>query len=399
MSRNTEPSWAVRVAAALEDAMRTRRVREVETAEWVWLEIELHDERWPLTIDILGSKHAAPSPIVYMLPGGGANFRATFLSPFDRNLAQFVRKRGALVIGVSSREDNVPRDLKDYGFMARWGLDKHRADLRAVVTRVQAAGPVPYELIGHSYGAALALDYAAHHAAELRRVVALDIYSLDPASAACAQAERTCAAYAHCLQEHRYHDLSYAGLKRAVAAANRAPAATTAFSREHFGHPGNFSAQGALDFSLVHTASLPGMHTPLSGLSGDWPLNASLLAGSFQFADDPRQDAATFTHTSVASLREAAGQLGTGVVPVALARDYWAVNAGNAAYTLAWEAITAPVVWLNASLGYGDKQWGAEVMRRAGNRSVDTRVIAGYGHCDLLWADGAPDTVWQPLSG
>src|SRR5690349_18638163 len=81
MSRSSEPSWAVRVAAALEDAMRTRRVREVETAEWVWLEIELHDERWPLTIDILGSKHPAPSHIVYMLPGGGANFRATFLSP------------------------------------------------------------------------------------------------------------------------------------------------------------------------------------------------------------------------------------------------------------------------------------------------------------------------------
>lgn len=399
MTSSGGAQWAQRIADALEAKVRSRRVREVETSEFCWLEIDLYDERYPLAVDVVASRTCEPSCIVYMLAGGGVNFRSSFFSPLDRNLAHFMRKQGALVVGISAREDRVPVDLKDYSFMGGWGLSKHRADIRFVVCNVQEVAQLPYDVLGHSYGAAYALDYAAHHASELRRVIALDIYSLGPeATPGQREAQRTYEAYVQCLAERHYHDTSYGGLREGVAAAIKAPTAPTPFARQPLGHEGLFCAQGVLDFSLVHSALLPGIHTPITGLCGDWALNRGHLAGTFQFAEDPRQDAAVFTHTAAASLREAASQIGGGLMPVAVERDYWAVNANHAAYELPWHAITTQVLWLNAELGYGDKQWGAELIRRGGNDRVQTRVISGYGHADLVWGERAAVDVWQHLT-
>lgn len=390
--------WVQRVADALESGVHSRRVREVETGDFCWLEIDLHDEQYPVAVDVVASRTCEPNCVVYMLAGGGMNFRSSFFSPVDRNLAHFLRRQGALVVGISAREDRVPGDLNDYSFMASWGLSKHRADIRSVVARVQAAVSLPYDVIGHSYGAAYALDYAAHHASELRRVIALDIFSLPPqSSSGPSDAERTYHAHVQCLAERQYHDTSYSGLREAVAAAIKTPTAQTPYPREMLGYTGLFCAQGLLDFSLVHSRLLPGIHTPTTGLSGDWPLHRGHLAGTFQFAEDPRQDAAAFTHTSAASLREAASQVGGGLMPVAVERDYWAVNAHLPAYDLPWRAIETQVLWLNAELGYGNKQWGAELIRGGGNEQVQTRVIAGYGHADLLWGERAAADVWQHL--
>jgi pimeloyl-ACP methyl ester carboxylesterase len=398
MSRATGEALAWQIANAFDGSPHTRRVREVSTSEWTWIELERHDETYPLTIDLLASKTARPDHVLFMLPGGAVNFRASFFSPLERNLAHFMRRQGALIVGISAREDHVPAGLPDYAFMREWGMAKHRADIRSVIAPVRALTQLPSDLLGHSYGAAYALDYAACHAGEVRRVLALDIYSIDPAGdpglTAC---ERTYAAHLQCMAQGIFHDTSYGGLRESLALALASPFEATKFSRAQLGLPGNFTNKGAFDFSMLTSSVLDGIHTPITGLPGDWPLKRAHIAGKYRLAQDPQQDTASFKHTSYATLREAAAQVGAGVIPVAVERDYWAVNAGNVDYRIAWDAIDSEVLWLNAELGYAHHSHAPELIMRAGNRRVTKQVIAGYGHADLLWGNNAEHDVWQRL--
>jgi len=135
--------------------------RNVPTLYWTWYEVNLKYTTgmdYPLTVDFLGSNFSAPKGIVYMLPGGGMNFRASYLTPIEDNLAQYFRKSGYLVVGITPREDNVPASVTDYSFMKDWDMGAHLQDIRKIIGVIQGnslfAGK-PFRVLGHSFGAGI----------------------------------------------------------------------------------------------------------------------------------------------------------------------------------------------------------------------------------------------------
>jgi pimeloyl-ACP methyl ester carboxylesterase len=391
------------VVAAIEKSAESERIQDVRDDDWIWIEIDLHDETYPITIDVVASRNAKADHVLYMLPGGSVNFRSSFFTPTDHNLTHFMRERGAVVVGISPREDNVPSTLDDYSFMADWGLKKHRADIRSVVDVVQAVAGLPYDMLGHSYGASCALDYAANDADDLRRLIVLDIYSMVPgtmapgASPGDDAAELTYQAHVELMRQGVYHDTSYGSTKLAVSLAEQAPGLDSGVSRADAGYPGNFLLEAYLYYSLIYSAPLPGIHTPITGLPGDWLMKQSTLAGAYTLARSPGGDRYSFEHTRIETLREAAAKIGGGLIPVALERDFWAVNAGNPDYVIAFEKIRAEVTWLNTEFGYNEHFYGAQRIAEAGNPHVTTAIIPGYGHADMVWSATAAEDAWSLL--
>ena len=396
---HTGGRWVLAVAEALEAHEKTLRTRNVTTPLWTWVEVDIFDQVYPLSVDILGSNLSVPRGIVYMLPGGATNFRSSFMVPREDNLANFFRRHGYLVIGITPREDTVPADTRDKSFMQAWDMNQHRADIRSVVERVQAIVPLPYELLGHSYGAASALDYAGVYPDEVQRVIALDIYSfdrtVDPASMRAAR--RTHEAYVQLMSEGVFADTSYAdfpalvrsGLVRRDAGVSRTP--DDDYER--------YTSKQLLLFGLIYSAVLPGVHSDITGLPGDWPMAMSTIAGDEGWEFRPSDDNRTFARTSIATLRMAGEELGSGLVSMAFARDYWSVVAeAEGAHFLRWSNNAGKVLWINSELGYHDQMHGADLIQQAGNLHVEKQVVPQYGHADMLWSRTAREDVWERLA-
>jgi pimeloyl-ACP methyl ester carboxylesterase len=394
----TGRQWAQRAAAAIEASGDTLRARTVTTPRWSWLEIDLFDQPYPLSIDIVASNLSAPRGVVYMLPGGAMNFRASFMVPPEDNLAHFFRRHGYLVVGISPREDTVPADTKDTSFMEAWGMTQHREDIRKVVSLVQSVVPLPYELLGHSYGAASALDYAAAYPGDAARVMALDIYSFDPSAdnGAMRRARRTYAAYLELQSEGVHADTSYADFST-LAREGLAPVdggAPHTYGDEYL----RYTSKQMLLFGMIYSAVLPGVHSDITGLPGDWPMAMSTVAADDGWEFRPSDDNSTFSRTSLATLLLAADELGGGLVSMAFARDYWSVvSMVEGAHELPWAGIAGDVVWLNSELGYHEQMYGAGLIVPAAGARVETAVIPGYGHADMLWSQTARTDVWQRL--
>jgi hypothetical protein len=98
--------------AALKASAVTSTTRNIVTIDWSWVEVNFYDEKYPLTVDVVGSNFQTVKKVIYLLPGGGVNFRSSFFTPMDNNIAQFLRTKGYLVIGITPREDNVPSVLQ-----------------------------------------------------------------------------------------------------------------------------------------------------------------------------------------------------------------------------------------------------------------------------------------------
>jgi pimeloyl-ACP methyl ester carboxylesterase len=336
-----------------------------------------------------------------MLAGGSTNFESSFFIPNDHNLAQFFAEHGYLVIGLTAREDNAPSNAASYRFMEGWGLQKHSADARSIVEKVQAAVGVPYEMLGHSYGAFTTLDYAARYTDSLvpERVIALDIYSLDPGANPSAQsdASRTFRAHAQLLANGEYVDKGYSQLKPVAAFARSTPMLSSGVSRADHGHAGTFTFEGLLFATLIDNSKVDGVHTSITGLPGDWLFKGGVCAGRYLYADDPRNDRYAFTRTRFQTMMATTEAAGSGLISIALERDVWAVNAADSSYPFDWAAIRQPVIWINTEFGYGVHRHGAALMRKAGNANVVDDQLAGYGHGDILWGETARHDLWERL--
>jgi pimeloyl-ACP methyl ester carboxylesterase len=278
-------------------------------------------------------------------------------------------------------------------------MAEHRADIRAVVQRVQGTLGLPYEMLGHSYGAASALDYASHFSAELVRVIALDIYAFDPGSdpQAIDRAEATYSAHVALLSQGVYVDPAGAQAGVFARLTPEEHLADSGSSRESFGAPGNFTNDGLTYISLIYNSQLPGIHSELTGLAGDWPLRQSVFAGTYTFAPDPLDDVFAFTYVERSTLIASSAAARSGLIPMAFARDYWAAVAGDPAYAIDWASIKTKLVWLNAELGYGTQTYGASAAAASGNPNVEVAVIPGYGHGDMLLSRSARRDVWSRL--
>ncbi|MCX4778485.1 hypothetical protein [Streptomyces sp. NBC_01264] len=352
---------------------------------WIRLTLPLDDGGpAPVTVDVVADTRRTPRGIAYLLPGGGLNFGSCFFTPSDLNLVHRMRREGLLVVGVTPREDAAT--AQDIG--PDWGLAAHRRDLASVVEALDGAFGLPYQYVGHSAGALLALDAASHDdSPRLTRVVALDTtgpYSGDLA----VRAAQTRTAY-----EARIERGSYAtdpGLAAVLARAVTDPAG----SSEVPWPPDpelRFTHAGLAHFVLVRTSLLPG--------PANWIYTQGHAAGSYSFGATPAADRFALAHTTLATWHAATAALGSGLIPDALLRDLAAVWAGEGkTYAIDWERISAEVVWINSELGRGDHSRGARLIRVGEGpqpRRVRFAVVPGYGHGDPLWSRTAAADVWS----
>ncbi|MGW1775338.1 hypothetical protein [Streptomyces sp. NPDC002104] len=351
---------------------------------WIRLTLPLDDGGpAPVTVDVVADTRRTPHAIAYLLPGGGLNFGSSFFTPSDLNLAHRMRREGLLVVGVTPREDAAT--AQDIG--PGWGLAAHRRDLAAVVEALDGALGLPYQYVGHSAGALLALDAAAHDdSPRLTRVVALDTtgpYSGDLA----VRAVQTRDAYEARIAEGAYAtDPGLAGL---LARAVTDPGGSSEVPWPP--DPGlRFTHAGLAHFALVRTSLLPG--------PADWIYTQGHAAGSYSFGAAPAGDRFALAHTTLAAVRAVTSALGSGLLPNALLRDLAAIWAGDEkTYAIDWAAISAEVVWINAELGRGDHSRGPRLIRAGGNERVRFTVVPGYGHGDPLWSQTAAADVWSLL--
>ncbi|RJL34352.1 alpha/beta hydrolase [Bailinhaonella thermotolerans] len=349
---------------------------------WARTRVEVRDETWPLVVDVLVSTRRAPRRILYMLPGGGLNFEANYFTPRERNLAHFMRERGYLVIGITPREASLPAGHNG-AELAGWGLAEHRRDVAKVVSAVDRALRMPYDVLGHSAGGALALDFAATAPGRLGRVLVIDTTGPYPPGDL---RDRARASLAACrgLAERGVHGAgnSTGALIRAALTDPAGPAA--AFPVRHpTGEP--LTNAGAAHYALVHTAKTPGLF--------NWIYKQGIGAGSYAFGDVPARDRFALAHTPLTVFDEAFRRAGSGIVVTALLCDLFAVWAADPSYSIDWAAIEAEVVWVNAGLGRGDHPEGAALIPR----SV-FKLVPGYGHGDPVWSATASRDFWPLLT-
>ncbi|WP_145907087.1 hypothetical protein [Kitasatospora viridis] len=316
----------------------------------------------PVRVDLfpVTGPHSAGAPrgIVVLLPGGGLNARAAFAVARGRSLVEFLADHGYLPIGITPRED-----AGDPAEAAEWGLATHRTDAERVLAAVEEHLALPFglplDLLGHSAGAALALDLAAQPGSTARRVLVLDTtgpYDPQREPELVERAERLCAQFEQMVGAGEL--VLDPGLKASFAAAERDP-----------------ELRGRLEFALTRTAELPG--------PANWIYHQGHSAGG------PALDLDVWARAMAA--------LGSGVQPTALLRDLAALWAGRTeVYRIDWSAIRAEVRWINAELGRGDHDLGPRLVR-AGGAAVDYRVVPGFGHGDVVWAPQAENAVWPLL--
>ena len=352
------------------------------TLSWSWLEVNFNDEQYPIIVDFVGSNFRTAKKIIYLLPGGGVNFSSSYFTPINKNLAQFFRNAGYLVVGITPREDSVPAGIS-YAFMADWGMEKHKADICKIIGVIQASvDNRPYRVLGHSFGAASALDYASTCTdSSFEKVIALDIYSYDNSE----KAVESYDIFSQMAQQDPYADASYTDMKSLMLISLLLPKIDSGEARGDFG-PGNFTFEGLLYFSLVWSSYFPGIDIT------DWPLVQSYAAGVYNPSWCPLFDTYYLTKSDINTVRAASFKVGSGLVPYAMYRDYFDVNGDNH-YGMDFSGINTPVIWLNTELGYGENMEGANLI--PSSVSVTTDVIPGYGHLDILLSRTAQDDVWE----
>ncbi|MGW2272325.1 hypothetical protein [Streptomyces yangpuensis] len=369
----------------IERALGTGTAAYLPGDGWIRLTLPLDDGGpAPVTVDVVADAARAPEGIAYLLPGGGLNFAAEFLTPGGRGghcLAHVLRRRGLLVAGVTPREDAATAA----GITAERGLAAHRRDLAQVVGALDSVLGLPYQYVGHSAGAALALDAASHDTSpRLRRVVALDTTGPYTGDLAVRAADTRDAYATRLAQGFPVVDPGLAAVvAKAVADPDGVSPAPWPPDRAL-----RFTHAGLAHFALVRTAALPG--------PANWIYERGHSAGSYDFGATPAEDRFALTRTPLATWHAATAALGSGLLPTALMRDLAAVWAGDEdTYRIAWDRITAEVVWVNTELGRGDHPRGAELIRAGGNERVSFTVVPGYGHGDAVWAEAAASDVWS----
>jgi pimeloyl-ACP methyl ester carboxylesterase len=361
-----------------------------------WVEAKYFDETYPLTINVVARKTPHPEKVIYLIPSSSLNFDGSFFSPLEDSLAFYLAQNGYLVVGITPREDSVPLDA-DPTVMADWGMAKHRQDIRMIVKHVQRAVKKPYDILGHSLGAICALDYAATYSErDFKSVMILDLPSLDPVQQPekIQYAQLALSAYAQLMDSGVYGEYSVAQLKSLLPVAYAYPDADSGQSRESFGLPGNFTLGGLLHISLIFTAWMPGVITPLTGLPQEWPMVMGNALGYYDFALDPQEDQYGLILTDSSRLQAAANEVGSGIGVLALIRDYTSAIADLPPYQINWAGIQEKVIWVNGEMGMGAQTYGAELVSQSGNHDVKVVIVPGYGHIDMILGSTAAQDVW-----
>ncbi|GAB3419833.1 alpha/beta hydrolase [Flindersiella endophytica] len=360
-----------KLESLLGDSFELRRQRRAGT--WTHQQVAARDEGSPLLVDVVGDLDSQPRKLVFMLPGGGLNFAANYFTPAYRNLAHFLRKQGLCAVGIGPRP----------GGLARLKQDAHK-----IISLFSERLDISYDLVGHSAGGALALDYAATYDDGLERLMVIDTTgAFTEPDLRRRAAESLAGAQALLDQGRTTIPIGLGGLiEKAVqdpwgaSAVPWPPDRTKAFTN-----------QGAALFALINTGSLPGLT--------NWIYHGGLIAGRYTFGENPADDTFEIAHSPLHVLHEQARKLDTEAASTELIRDLLAIWSGEeSVYQIDWSNIRADVSWVNAELGRGDHRQGAELIRQAGNENVQFTVVDDYGHGDPVWSTTAAEDYWELLS-
>ncbi len=373
-------------------------IQKGTNGDWALVEFDYYADEYPITINVLvgAAKRHGPVKIMYMIAPSGQNFKNVFFVPTERNIAQFLRKSGYIVVGITFPEDSIPASEAG-AFLSDWGLDKHRRDIEKAVRLIGRILPYGYDMLGQASSAVCIMDYASRNAGKLNKIILLDTDSFDPEirPEKVRYAAITYDAMKRLIDGNVYSDNFATSIKQLVYAGTFYPAVDSGVPRSFVGLPGNFTFDGLLHFSLVYAASLPGIHTPISGLPGEWVMIQGLAAGFYEFSVDPALDSFGLTRTKKERIFDVVSLIGEGTSPIALGRDiYGLLSLDDNAYRIHWENIDEKVVMVNGQYSSGEQTYYGTLIKRYGNPDVRITVVPDYAYLDLLYAEDAEADVW-----
>lgn len=373
------------------------RIEVVKTAiinsNILWTQLLLYDnEPLPIKIDILKDTYTPSIKTIYSSPGSGLNTESDFITPKSRNISVFLVNKGYIFVGITPREDAAP-SVFNFGLLRNWGLDKHTKDFSKIITLFQGIIDQDYDILGHSAGALVALNYASHtNQSRFKTVRIIDmIGQYPPGSQEFINSQISLNAVNNLISRGSFTDTDILGFKYLVQQAQTNPIGDSGFPRPS-PYTGNFTNEGLLFFSLIFTGQLPGTITATTGLPGSWYLKQGFLQGTYAFGTLPTDDRYGLAHTNINTVYNTVGSIGSGIYPLAYDRDFFAVWSNS--YPLVWENVRVPVFYINTELGIGDASHTISLLR---NSRVTYDIVRDYGHADPVFSDTAETDFWNIL--
>ncbi len=360
----------------------------------LWTQLLIYDtEPLPIKLDILKDINAPSRKTIYSSPGSGINTESNYITPRSHNISIFlVNKYSAIFVGITPREDAAPPTF-NFGLMKEWGLDKHTKDFAKIITLFQSIIDQDYEVIGHSAGALVALNYSSltsQNRFKAARIIDM-IGQYPPNSQEFINSQISLNGVNNLMSRGSFTDTDLLGLKYLVQQIQTNPIGDSGFPRPS-PYTGNFTNEGLFFFSLIFSNQFPGTITGTTGLSGSWYFKQGYIQGNYTFGTLPTDDRYNLTHTNINTIYNVIGSIGSGIYPLAYDRDFFAVWSNS--YPLAWENIRVPVFYINTALGLGDASYTISLLR---NSSVIYNIVRDYAHADPVFSDTADVDFWNKL--
>ena len=359
----------------------------------LWTQLLLYDnEPLPIKLDILKDVYTQAIKTIYSSPGSGINTEANFITPKSRNISVFLVNKGYIFVGITPREDAAP-SVFNFGVFRNWGLDKHTRDFSKIITLFQSVIDQDYEVLGHSGGALIALNYASqNYNNRFKSVRIIDmIGQYLSGSQEFINSQISLSAVNNAISRGSFADTDILGIRYLVQQAQVNPNGDSGFPRPS-PYTGNFTNEGFLFFSLIFTNQLPGTFTEMTGLSSSWYFRQGYLQGTYSFGTLPTDDRYNLTHTRIDTIYSVIGSIGSGTYPLAYDRDFYA--AWSNSYPLVWENIIVPVFYINTEFGFGDASHTVSLLT---NSIVTYDIVRDYGHADATFSDTAETDFWNKL--
>lgn len=313
--------------------------------------------------------------------GSGLNPESNYNTNSGRSVVERLLRRGHIVVGMIPRENAYDKDSQNQEVLRYLDLNSRANDLERVV---RLLGFFPHiEVVGHSAGAMPAILCASRIGDSVPgftgvRIIDMDIL-YEPGTEewqnawTCYNASKEMLEQGVCIAE----DLTTQ--KELAYAAKIYPDADSGVPRPE---PllGNFTCEGLFYSSLIYTGSFPGVLTPLTGLPGGWAYEQGFFAGEYNFSSDPANDTYSLTHTDIATVYELLEKTDSGVSPMAMHRDIYAMQCGQ--YPIDLSNIKVDVSLTGAELGMGENDYAVSQLR-ANGVNVKYEVVPSFAHADL----------------
>ena len=385
---------------------KLKEIKTISNIELVKLEIINNNILWtqfllddgdilPIKIDLLNDLFSRQTKNIYLSPGTALNIQTNFITPKNKNLAVFLANKHYLVIGISPREDNAPANF-NFDLIKDWGFEKHTQDFSEIVDIFQRIWDRDFDVLGHSAGALVVLNYSSTPSYissttsnKLKTVRVIDEVGQYPLNSTGFQnSQASLNAANQLIANGTFVDNTFLGFVFLAQQAKTNPTGDSGVPRPA---GDNFTNEGLLFFSLINTAFLPGLLTPITGLPSFWYLKQGFNSGTYEFGPTPLEDKYALLHTNIQTIFDALSSIGSGTYPIAYDRAFYALRINQ--FPLNWGNIKVPVFWINTELGFGDASFTISLLKT----QTTYDVVKNYGHADPVYSDTADIDFWPKL--